>query len=204
MHFVTKDSRSQEVGRWQRLTTQVGLNWRAFGSKFLVAIVGFSYDTTMSEIHYITGDATAPVADGNKLIVHVCNDIGAWGKGFVMALSKRWKDPEGYYRQWFNEGDKVPFELGQVQFVSVEKDLWVANLIGQRGIRRSAGKPPVRYNAIEAGLKTVAEFALENKASVHMPRIGCGLAGGSWDEIEPLLNDTLVSQGISVTVYDFG
>jgi O-acetyl-ADP-ribose deacetylase (regulator of RNase III) len=44
-----------------------------------------------SEIFYMTGDATAPVGEGQKLIVHVCNDIGAWGAGFVLALSKRWK-----------------------------------------------------------------------------------------------------------------
>ena len=28
------------------------------------------------EITYLKGDATNPVAVGNKIIVHVCNDIG--------------------------------------------------------------------------------------------------------------------------------
>lgn len=35
-----------------------------------------------------------------------------------------------------------------------------------------------------------------------MPRIGCGLAGGTWDRIEPLIAHRLVEQGIPVTVYD--
>ena len=52
------------------------------------------------EIKYITGDATQPVGEGNKIIVHVCNDVGGWGRGFVMALSKRWKEPEMKYREW--------------------------------------------------------------------------------------------------------
>jgi hypothetical protein len=30
------------------------------------------------------------------------------------------------------------------------------------------------------------------------------VAGGRWQEIEPLILDELVSQGIEVTVYDFG
>lgn len=158
----------------------------------------------MNKISYITGDATQPDAEGNKIIVHVCNDIGGWGKGFVMALSKRWMEPEAHYRRWHNEGGEVPFELGQVQFVAVESELWVANLIGQRGIRRSGGQPPVRYDAIKAGLARVSDFATEQDASVHMPRIGCGLAGGSWDEIEPLIIDTVVAAGVPVTVYDFG
>ncbi len=43
----------------------------------------------MSAIRYIKGDATQPQAGGNKVIAHVCNDLGGWGKGFVMAISKR-------------------------------------------------------------------------------------------------------------------
>ena len=44
-------------------------------------------------IAYTTGDATAPEGDGPKIIVHVCNDVGGWGRGFVMAISKRWPEP---------------------------------------------------------------------------------------------------------------
>ena len=40
-------------------------------------------------IQFITGDATAPIGKGNRIIAHVCNDIGAWGAGFVLAISKR-------------------------------------------------------------------------------------------------------------------
>ena len=38
--------------------------------------------------------------------------------------------------------------------------------------------------------------------SVHMPRIGCGLAGGTWERIEPLIVKVLCERGIPVTVYD--
>ena len=47
--------------------------------------------------------------------------------------------------------------------------------------------PPVRYEAIEKCLATVDDKAKELSASIHMPRIGCGLAGGNWDAIEPLI-----------------
>jgi hypothetical protein len=36
-----------------------------------------------------------------------------------------------------------------------------------------------------------------------MPRIGCGLAGGTWDRIEPLVVSTFITKNIPVTVYDF-
>ena len=153
-------------------------------------------------ICYLRGDATQPIGEGPKVLVHICNDIGGWGRGFVLALSARWKEPEAAYRRWAKE--KTPqFTLGEVQFVEVEPELWVANLFGQSRIRRERGRPPIRYRAIREGMERVASFAQENGASVHMPRIGCGLAGGSWDQIEPILAETLLKKEISVTVYDF-
>jgi len=56
---------------------------------------------------------------------------------------------------------------------------------------------------VETALTTVAEHARELDASVHMPRIGCGLAGGRWEEIEPIIGRTLIKNGVPVTVYDF-
>ncbi|MBZ4037399.1 macro domain-containing protein [Flavobacterium sp. 17A] len=156
----------------------------------------------MKDIQYIKGDATSPEGSENKIIVHVCNDVGGWGKGFVMAISKRWKTPEKQYREWFKS--KNDFELGKVQFVQVEEDLWVANLIGQHKINKDEnGGAPIRYHAIEEGLEAVSDFAKTNKASVHMPRIGCGLAGGKWEMIEPIILETLSGNNIEVTVYDF-
>jgi hypothetical protein len=35
-----------------------------------------------------------------------------------------------------------------------------------------------------------------------MPRIGCGLAGGQWSEIEPIIERTLLAAGVEVYVYD--
>jgi hypothetical protein len=35
-----------------------------------------------------------------------------------------------------------------------------------------------------------------------MPRIGCGLAGGTWDKMEPVIITALANKGIHTTVYD--
>ena len=156
----------------------------------------------MNEITYLKGDATSPQAKGNKIICHVCNDIGRWGKGFVMAISKRWAEPEAAYKKWYGERANNDFELGAVQIVQVDSYVWVANMVGQRGIKTGSKGPPIRYEAVEKCLSKVSQKATELNASVHMPRIGCGLAGGKWSEIEPIIKKTLgeVSSGF---VYDF-
>src|SRR5437016_861603 len=118
-------------------------------------------------ISYEVGDATRPSHSGGKIIVHICNDTGGWGKGFVVALSRRWPEPEQRYRAWWRREETPAFTLGQVQFVQVEDDLLVANLIGQHGMGVRDGVPPVRYEAIREGLRLVATKAKELGASVH-------------------------------------
>jgi O-acetyl-ADP-ribose deacetylase (regulator of RNase III) len=158
----------------------------------------------MGEINYVRGDATVPSVKGVKVIAHVCNDIGGWGKGFVLALSRRWPEPEKAYRAWHRDRAANDFGLGAVQLVQVERQVWVANMIGQRGIRTGSKGVPVCYEAIGTALGLLAERAAELGASVHMPRIGCGLAGGKWSRVEPLITERLVRRGIAVTVYDHG
>ncbi|MGI5379615.1 macro domain-containing protein [Streptomyces sp. CA-251387] len=158
----------------------------------------------MSEITYIRGDATVPSVRGVKVIAHVCNDIGGWGKGFVLAISRRWPEPEKSYRAWHRGRASNDFGLGAVQFVQVEPYVWVANMVGQRGIRTGSKGVPVRYEAIDAALERLGDKAVALGASVHMPQIGCGLAGGRWSRVEPLINERLVRRGLQVTVYDHG
>jgi hypothetical protein len=34
------------------------------------------------------------------VIAYICNDLGGWGKGFVLAISRKWPQPERDYRDW--------------------------------------------------------------------------------------------------------
>lgn len=157
----------------------------------------------MKTIQYLKGDATVPQAKGTKIIAHICNDIGGWGKGFVLAVSKRWEEPEKEYRNWHRFRSKNNFALGEIQLVQVEKYIFVANIIGQKGIKTGNNGVPVRYDAIEKALEKLSNEALQLNASIHMPRIGCGLAGGKWEEIEPIIERALLTKNVEVYVYDF-
>lgn len=157
----------------------------------------------MKEINYLKGDATSPQAKGIKIIAHICNDLGGWGKGFVIAISKRWAEPEKAYREWHRNRAKNDFKLGGIQIIQVETYIYVANMIGQRGTKVGSKGVPVRYEAIKSCLEKLAVEAEILNASVHMPRIGCGLAGGKWEKIEPLIIKILSENDIQVYIYDF-
>jgi len=130
------------------------------------------------EINYVVGDATQPVGEGPKLIVHVCNDIGAWGADLSCTLEALARDGAALSRLAFWRGGK-PFALGEVQFVQVANALWVANLIGQRGIRTIGGIPPVRYEAVRKGLRNIAAEAERLGGSVHLRASAVALPAAS-------------------------
>lgn len=150
-------------------------------------------------ITFVKGDATRPLGDGPRIIAHVSNDQGGWGAGFVLAISKRWREPEATYRR---VARTTGLPLGDVQFVEVGDQIVVANMIAQVGYGRHGTPIPLRYDALRTCLMKVAAEATRLKASVHCPRIGCGLSGGRWGEVEKIITDTLLRESVPVTVYD--
>lgn len=158
----------------------------------------------MAILHYLKGDATVPQAPGTKIIAHICNDLGGWGKGFVLAISKRWTSPEESYRAWHRDRAHNDFALGNIQIVQVGSYIHIANMIAQHGMKAGSNGQPIRYEAVADCLAKLAIAARDMGASVHMPRIGTGLAGGTWERIEPIILQTLIAADVQVYVYDFG
>ena len=81
----------------------------------------------------------------------------------------------------------------------------MANMIAQRGVRGRANPVPLDMQALQACLTTVDRAARLLSLPIHMPRIGCGLAGGHWDG--PGGVGDVVEQSLGkhfVTVYDLG
>ncbi len=144
-------------------------------------------------IKYVIGDATQPVGDGPKALLHVCNDLGLWGSGFVIAVSDRWREPEQAYRA--HRGIRF---MGSNQFVQVALDLVVVNMVAQKGRPTTARRVAISYPHLEMCLRGVVAHYPEH--SIHMPRIGCGIAGGEWSEVEKIIERAMPD--MNVTVYD--
>lgn len=160
-------------------------------------------------LKYQSGDALIPISGGHRIIMHIVNDLGGWGAGFVVALSKRWKKPEEEYRKWFRS--QANFKLGVIQTVEVQSDTAVVNMMAQHGIGiDEESNIPLRLEALEECLDKVGELAITYGSSIHAPRIGAGLSAGVatgydpevWATIENLIIEKLIKRGINVVIYD--
>lgn len=147
-------------------------------------------------LKYVKGDVTLlsqRKPGENVIIPHVCNNVGAWGAGFVLALSKKWPEPEIAYR------DLPGYSLGMLQLVKVADGVHVANMIAQ--VLEYNRGPNIRYDALSECMVSVALQAQHLGASLHCPRFGAGLAGGDWSVIEGLIQSIWAT--VDVYVYDF-
>ena len=149
-------------------------------------------------IKYIIGNVTEPQGDGLKIVAQIVNDLGGMGAGVALAIMKKWPVVRTEYKRWFAAGEG--FALGDVQFVEVEDNIIVANMVAQHGYS-TPKTPAIRYDALRACLEKVAVKAGLLEAAIHAPRFGAGLAGGRWEEIEKIVEETMID--VETTIYDF-
>lgn len=154
------------------------------------------------EVLYLRGDVTQLRGEGSKIISHIVNDkASTWGAGAARAIGERWPAAHSDFRNW-TMARREEFELGTVHEFNISDNLAVVSMVAQHGYGESL-KPRIRYAALRDCLSKLSEIAVSRHASVHMPRIGTGFAGGNWRVIEDLVVEALVSRGIRVTVYEF-
>ena len=157
---------------------------------------------------YVEGDLFnhVPAQDDTiTIIAHVCNNIGAWGAGFVIPLARRYPNARTLYHE--ASGD---LKLGWTQFVtSDDGKVVVANMVGQEGVGPTFDEndkmiPPIRYDALSSCMKAVRDSALlyqqsGKKVRIACPMFGAGLAGGDWPTIENMIVE--IWGGLDTTVY---
>lgn len=150
-------------------------------------------------IKYEYGDATIPLSE-RTLILHVVNNIGKWGKGFVLSLSKRYPKTKENYINWFNKGDN--FKLGNVNFFNADNNVVIANMLAQNGIKKSKHdmSQKIDYTALENCLNQVADYALLHRLNIQAPKFGVGLGGGDWEVIVKIIEKKLLYKKIKCTI----
>jgi hypothetical protein len=153
------------------------------------------------QVRRLLGDATEPRGDGKRVIAQIVNDKApTWGAGFALAVRKKWPHVQEDFRAWAGAG-RSRLSLGNSHLSRVDGNVSVFSMVAQHGYGLSS-KPRIRYSALVAGLEELANVSREMCASVHMPKIGCGEAGGEWRIIEELITESLSRQGLQTAVYE--
>ncbi|WP_421783406.1 ImmA/IrrE family metallo-endopeptidase [Kiloniella litopenaei] len=152
-------------------------------------------------IRFIHGNALEPRGDGLKIVCQMVNDKALrWGGGIARLSATKFPKAQ---KEFTRDIQLIPSNerLGCIHFSSEQDDIIIASLVAQAGFGRSSF-PRIRYGALKTCLDQLVQKAKVLSASVHMPRIGAGSAGGEWNVIEELIEDSLVNAAVNVTIYD--
>jgi O-acetyl-ADP-ribose deacetylase (regulator of RNase III) len=193
--------------RWfdgKKATTEcVGIpGYPGSGSPRVAGLIRFS-KTEMkgAKVNFVHGDVLKAHGSETRIVCQLVNDQArSWGGGVARSAAKAFPDAQREFSSWITSIPKNR-RLGDVHFVQADKKLFLASLVGQTGFGPS-DTPRIRYAALEKCFEKISSFASANAASVHMPRIGSGESGGSWDTVQELVQNSLIADGIPVTVYD--
>ena len=147
------------------------------------------------KIEYIEDNLFTNIPEGKKVyICHITNVNFGWGAGFVIPLAKHFPEAEIAFRS-----EKNPV-LGNTQFVE-KNDVIIANMFAQEGYKSASNPTPIRYEALEKCMKTVAEHIfLNSEARIMTIPFGSGLAGGDWTVIEGMIQKIWIENDIPVTI----
>jgi len=172
-------------------------------------------------VNYLIGNAIEPQVKPT-IICHIVNTVDSFGAGFVVAITKKWPQVKNAYHQfyadkfWYTDSKgvglsndnsveskrSIPFMLGEVQLIKVEKDLYVANMVAQK-MGNYKGNPPIRYEALRECLGHVADSADKlGIKTITGCRFGAGLAGGDWNYIEEIIQEEIIDSDLNMDIYD--
>lgn len=153
-----------------------------------------------SPISYFHGDALKPRGNGKKLVCQLVNDQAyRWGGGFAREAAQRFPTAEREFTAWISSIAREK-RLGRVHISRSTDGVAIASLVAQSGFGKSE-LPRIRYQALEQCFRTISTYATSDDYSVHMPKIGTGVSGGTWESVADIINDTLVATGTEVIVY---
>ena len=137
--------------------------------------------------------------DEKTCILHICNDQKGYGRGFAYDLSHQFPRARSMYRKWYD--NKYHFELGNIQYVKVDQNTYVINMLAQHGYYDKHTNPqPIDYDSLRECLKKFIDVKFLRDAKIILPKIGTGNAKGDWDTISQILLEELKDRNF--TVYD--
>jgi O-acetyl-ADP-ribose deacetylase (regulator of RNase III) len=149
-----------------------------------------------------------------NVLAHGVNCRGAFGAGFAKKLAYKYPKARSHYiDKFYSKG----WNLGEVQFIEIwplcdrqmdtrwngEDIFIIANMATQQGYGYDASQTQyVDYDAVAKCFQTLIDYAECHRLTVGMPKIGSGLAGGSWDTINGILQQCMQERKVHAIVYE--
>lgn len=136
-------------------------------------------------------------------IVQGVNSRNSHGSGLAKSISEKWPQVKKEYHKFYSLKGYLGIGEFSIVPVDLELNLHVVNMVTQDNFGYD-GKVYVSYSAIEVGLINLCKHIEFNglEKTIHLPKIGCGLAGGDWSIVSGIIsNSTPVDYDVYIWNY---
>jgi O-acetyl-ADP-ribose deacetylase (regulator of RNase III) len=144
-------------------------------------------------VEYRTGDLFLSDADA---LAHGCNCQGVMGAGIAVQFKKRY--PE-MFKQYQEECRTKRFVIGSVLPYFASDGRLIFNLGTQKYPGACAD-----LKAIQHCLDIITNYPVRKDETIHsiaLPRIGCGLGGLSWKDVQKVIEEVGALAKMKLIVY---
>lgn len=123
------------------------------------------------------------------IIAHQVNCCNAIGAGVSKAIINKYPEVEAAYHEYCSGKSKKEL-FGTYQMIQITPSLSIVNIFSQMNYGNSTKTGKV-YTNMECLTNTLKKLADNHIETVYVPdHIGCGLAGGDWDEFATIMENT--------------
>lgn len=148
-------------------------------------------------IHEVTGDI---LLSGAQALAHGVAPNDHFDSGLALSLREQWPAMAKDFRHYAHQEHPKP---GNLWFWGGAGGVRIFNLMTQEGSHEHGSRPgkATVSNVRHALQSLVKELRSEGIESLAIPRIATGVGGLGWDQVRPLVDETLGALDMPVYVY---
>lgn len=130
------------------------------------------------------------------VIGHGCNCFCRMGAGIAPQMAKAFGVDKLPLESEENKGLKS--KLGKIDYVVLDSVIAV-NIYSQYNWKQTPTHKPLDLEALTKALKEMNEV-FKGK-HIGLPQIGCGLAGGNWEEVREIIKAELKDCEVTIVIF---
>lgn len=143
---------------------------------------------------YVSGDILEATTEA---VINPVNCVGVMGAGLAKQFRNKYPNMYRCYKDFCDHDVLVPGRLHIFDREVFSPPFFIVNFPTKKDWRN-----PSRLEYIEAGLATLVRTLRRLKVkSISIPKLGCGLGGLDWHDVNSLIKGYLSDVGVKVMVY---
>lgn len=147
------------------------------------------------------------MTSGADLIAHQVNCQGVMGTGLAKQIRNVYPSVYWQYKEYCEVYGATL--LGTAQILKVSngeiQPTWIVNLFGQ--LKYGRDRRYTDYEALKSALEQLANYVYTTGPAfrIALPyKLGCGAAGGNWDKVLGIIQESLATVQCTVELWSLG